>query len=84
MNTLFVMIKTELGRTNEVGDAIVNRGGEAVEVYSITGEHDLLVKARFREIEQVAEFVQRELHPLPGVRETHTFVSFQRYGDFPV
>lgn len=84
MNTLFVMIKTDLGRTNEVGDAIVNRGGEAVEVYSITGEYDLLVKARFREIDQVAAFVHEQLHPMPGVRETHTVVSFQRYGDFTV
>jgi len=84
MNTLFVMVKTELGRTNEVGDAIVNRGGEAVEVYSITGSYDLLVKARFRDIETVAEFVQTQLHPLAGVKETHTFVSFQRFGDFPV
>jgi DNA-binding Lrp family transcriptional regulator len=83
MNTLFVLMKCELGRTEDVGDAIVDTIPEALEVHSITGSWDLLVKARFDTPEQVSEFVQKKLHQLEGVRETHTFVSFQRFGDFP-
>jgi DNA-binding Lrp family transcriptional regulator len=84
MNTLFVLIKCDLGRTGEVGDAIVDQVPEAAEVYSITGSYDLLVKGRFTDPEAVSDFVQKKLHGLPGVKETHTFVSFQRFGDFPV
>lgn len=83
MNTLFVLMKCELGRTGEVGDAIVDTVPEALEVYSITGEYDLLIKARFDAADAVSDFVQKKLHTLPGVKETHTFVSFQRFGDFP-
>lgn len=83
MNTLFVLMKCELGQTEAVGDAIVDTIPEAQEVHSITGEYDLLVKARFDSAEGVSDFVQAKLHRLPGVKETHTFVSFQRFGDFP-
>ena len=83
MNTLFVLMTCELGMTEQVGDASVDPIPEAQEVYSITGSYDLLVKARFDDAEAVSAFVQKKLHTLPGVKETHTFVSFQRFGDFP-
>lgn len=83
MNTLFVLVKCELGRTEDVGDAVVDTIPDAVEVYSITGAWDLLIKARFDDPEQVSRFVQDKLHKLDGVKDTNTFVSFQRFGDFP-
>jgi len=84
MNTLFVLMKCELGKTEEVGNAIVDLGIEGVEVYSITGQYDLLIKTRFTDVEEIAETVQEKLHTVPGVIDTNTFVSFRMYGHYSV
>jgi DNA-binding Lrp family transcriptional regulator len=82
MKTLFVMVKCELGCAESVGNAIVDQRSSAAEVFSITGEYDLLVKTSFREMDEVSDFVQKFLHKLSGVRDTYTFVSFRAYGHF--
>jgi len=84
MNTLFVLVKCALGKTEEVGNAIVDLGIDGIEVYSITGEHDLLVKTGFTDVDEISEIVQDKLHHVDGVISTHTFVSFRMYGHYSV
>ena len=86
MKTLFVMVKCELGAADRVGNTIVDKsdGGGEVEVYSITGNYDLLVKTHFTEVDEIAAYVQTFIHTIPGVKETYTFVSFRAYGHFSV
>ncbi|MGF1620020.1 MAG: Lrp/AsnC family transcriptional regulator [Rhodomicrobiaceae bacterium] len=84
MKTLFVLMKCALGKAEEVGNAIVDLGIEGVEVYSITGPYDLLVKAHFADVEEIADTVQDKLHRVPGVLDTNTFVSFRMYGHYSV
>ncbi len=84
MRTLFVMVKCDLGRADAVGDVIVDKSPSDVEVYSIAGHYDLLVKANFNNIDETSNYVQTFLHKIPGVKDTYTFVSFRAYGNFSV
>jgi DNA-binding Lrp family transcriptional regulator len=84
MSTLFVLVKCARGKTEEAGNRIVNLRPSSVEVYSITGEYDLLVKTRFENPDEIQDFVQNSLHAIDAVVETNTFLSFRMYGDFTV
>ena len=84
MKTLFIMVKCELGAADQVGDTIVDKSASEVEVYSITGQYDLLVKAKFNEVDEISAYVQTFIHSIPGVKDTYTFVSFRAYGHFSV
>jgi DNA-binding Lrp family transcriptional regulator len=84
MKTLFVMVKCDLGSTDAVGDTIVDKSAGQVEVYSITGRYDLLVKTNFEDVDEVSRYVQKFIHTIPGVEDTYTFVSFRAYGNFSV
>ena len=78
---LFVLAKCELGQAEAVGTHIADHLPEVSEVYSITGEHDLLLKLPFDEIDEVEKVVQDKLHAVPGLRETVTMLSFRVYGE---
>ena len=84
MKTLFIMVKCDLGAADQVGNTIVDRSEAEVEVYSITGQYDLLVKSNFNDVDEVAAYVQNFIHKIPGVKDTYTFVSFRAYGNFSV
>ena len=88
MQTIFVMVKCELGRAYDVADAAVQNiagepvGGQASEVYSISGQYDLLLKFHLDDEVDIGRFVttrgadpargQGHLHPdhLQGVHLT--------------
>ena len=78
MITAFVMIKTEGRRTSEVAQRVAEIEGVA-EVYSVTGDHDLIVILRLPEYDQLANVVPDQIGVLEGVRETETTVAFRAY-----
>lgn len=78
---LFVLVKCEIGRAEDVGERVVEEIDEALEVYSITGEYDLLVKCRLPNLQAMSDLVLSKLHRIPGIKETHTFVSFRVFGE---
>jgi DNA-binding Lrp family transcriptional regulator len=80
MQPLYVQIKCELGRAYEVADAIVDTLAETSEVYTTSGEYDLLAKFYIAEGESPGKFVNDRLHRVPGLRETHTIVAFRLFG----
>ena len=80
MQPLYVQIKCELGRAYEVADAIVDTLSETSEVYTTSGEYDLLAKFYIPEGESPGKFVNDRLHRVPGLRETHTILAFRLFG----
>lgn len=78
---LFVLVKCEIGRASDVGEKIASSIEEAQEVYSITGEYDLLVKFMLPNLQAMSDLVLTKLHSIPGIKETHTFVSFRVFGE---
>lgn len=78
---LFVLARCDLGQAEAVGNHIADHVPEVAEVYSITGDHDLLLKIPFDDVSEVSDIVQGKLHAVPGLRETQTMLSFRVYGE---
>ena len=79
MYRLFILAKCDLGHAEAVGEAIAELE-DVSEVYSVTGEYDLLVKVAFDDLQSISDFVQDRLHRVPHLRETQTMMSFRVYG----
>jgi DNA-binding Lrp family transcriptional regulator len=79
MRTIFVMIKSDLGRAYEVADAAVQTVEEVSEVHSISGQYDLLVKCFLPDEQDVGHFVTERIQRLPGVKDTFTLIAFKAF-----
>ena len=79
MQTIFIMVKCELGRAYEVADAAVQQVEQVSEVYSISGQYDLLVKCYLPAGQDIGRFVTERLQMLPGVKDTFTLITFKAF-----
>lgn len=79
MRAIFVNIKCELGKAYAVADAAVQQVDEASEVYSTSGEYDLLVKCYLEDDADIGRFVTERLQTLPGVKDTFTLITFKAF-----
>ncbi|NUP04107.1 MAG: Lrp/AsnC ligand binding domain-containing protein [Nonomuraea sp.] len=78
MVTAIVHIKAEVDRIPEVAQTIAEIDGVS-EVYSITGEWDLLAMVRVARYEEVAEVIPGRLNKVDGVEHTETHIAFRTY-----
>ncbi|HEX2312967.1 MAG TPA: Lrp/AsnC ligand binding domain-containing protein [Thermomonospora sp.] len=78
MITAIVLIKTDVARIPEVAETVAALDGVS-EVYSITGEYDLIAMVRVRRHEELAEIIPGRLNKVPGIRDTETHIAFQTY-----
>jgi DNA-binding Lrp family transcriptional regulator len=76
--TAIVFVKADVARIPEVAEAIAALEGVS-EVYSVTGQVDLIVMVRVRRHEDVAEVVADRLNKVPGVTATETHIAFRAY-----
>ena len=80
MKPLYVQFKCELGRAYQVADALIDTLEETSEVYSTSGDYDLLAKFYLAEDGSIGEFVNFRLHQIAGIRDTHTILAFRLFG----
>ncbi len=78
MITAIVFVKADVARIPEVAEAIAALDGIS-EVYSVTGQVDLIVMVRVRNHEDVAAVVADQLNKVPGVTSTETHIAFRAY-----
>ena len=78
MQTIFVMIKSELGGAYAVADKAVEIEGVS-EVYSVSGQYDLLVKCHLEPGVDIGHFVTETLQRIPGVKDTFTLITFKAF-----
>jgi DNA-binding Lrp family transcriptional regulator len=78
MFTAFVMIQAEPDKIAEIARSIANMPNVA-EVYSVTGDFDILVVLRLSEFEQLAEAVPDGLSRIDGIQRTNTVLAFRRF-----
>lgn len=78
MITAIVFVKADVARIPEVAEAIAAIAGVS-EVYSVTGQVDLIAMIRVRQHEDVATVVADELNKVAGVQETETHIAFRTY-----
>jgi len=79
MQTIFVMVKCDLGKAYEVADAAVQSVEEVSEVYSISGQYDLMMKCYLTDGDDIGHFVTGRLQTLPGVKDTFTIITFKAF-----
>ena len=78
MLTAIVLIDTDAARIPEVAAAIAEVPGVS-EVYSVTGEVDLIAMVRVREHDELADVIAGTLNKVPGVLATETHIAFRTY-----
>jgi DNA-binding Lrp family transcriptional regulator len=76
--TAIVLIKTDVDRIAEVAEEIAALPYVS-EVYSVTGEYDLIAMVRVRAHEDLADAIPGRLNKVQGVRSTETHVAFGTY-----
>ncbi|GAA3286188.1 Lrp/AsnC family transcriptional regulator [Arthrobacter citreus] len=78
MITAFVLIQTDSARIPECAEEISEIEGIS-EVYSVTGEWDLIAIARVRRHEDLADAIANRLSKVQGVIGTTTQIAFRAY-----
>lgn len=78
MITAIVFVKADVARIPEVAEAIAELDGVS-EVYSVTGQIDLIALVRVRDHDDVARVVADQLNKVPGVLSTETHIAFRAY-----
>jgi len=78
MVPFFVMIKCKLGETYRVANAIAD-AEIASEIYSTSGDMDLLVKFYVENDSDIGHFVNEKVHPIPGIQDTRTIITFKAF-----
>jgi len=76
--TAIVMISCDVDRIPEVGQGIAELDG-VTEVYSVSGEWDLVAIVRVDQYEQIAEVVTHQIAGVPGIERTMTLTAFRAY-----
>ncbi|MCM2475978.1 Lrp/AsnC family transcriptional regulator [Rhizobium sp. CG5] len=78
MKPIFVQLQCAPGKTYEVADAIYK--AEIVsELYSTSGEYDLLMKVYLTEDEDVGKFVNEKIASIPGIARSLTTMTFTAF-----
>ncbi|HVA60016.1 MAG TPA: Lrp/AsnC ligand binding domain-containing protein [Mycobacteriales bacterium] len=78
MITAIVLVKAAVDRIPEVAEAI-SALPSVSEVYSVTGEFDLIVMVRVRQHDELAEAIADRLNKVAGITSTETHVAFRSY-----
>ena len=78
MITAISFVKADVARIPEVAEAIAAIDGVS-EVYSVTGEIDLIVLVRVKAHDDVADVVADRVNKVPGVQSTETHIAFRTY-----
>ena len=78
--TAIVLVTCDTARIPEVAQDIAALDG-VTEVYSVTGDADLVAMVRVREHEQLADVIADRLSKVQGVAATSTHIAFRTYSE---
>ncbi len=78
MITAIVLINCEVGKVHPVSEALMELEGVA-EVYSISGEYDILAIIRVTEYDSLAGVVSENIGRIQGITRTNTHMAFRCY-----
>ena len=78
MITAIVLIGADVASIPEVAEQIADIEG-VTEVYSVTGDVDLIAMVRVREHEALADVIADQLSKVDGVTATETHIAFRTY-----
>ncbi len=79
MQTIFVMVKCDLGKAYSVASESVEIVENISEVHSISGQFDLMMKCYLDDDQDIGHFVTEKIQLLPGVKDTFTLIAFKAF-----
>lgn len=79
MRAIFVMIKCEMGQAYRVAQDAADSIEQMSELYSTSGQYDLLGKFYLEEDADIGRFVTEQIQMLPGVKDTYTLITFNAF-----
>ena len=78
MKCVFVQIRCHPGKTYDVAEVIYER--EIVsELYSTSGDFDLLMKIYVPEDEDIGKFINDQILDIPGISRSLTTLTFKAF-----
>lgn len=78
MITTIVLVKVDPATITQVAIRLAGIDGVA-EVYSVSGEWDLVAIVKVNEFEQIARVVTEQFSQAPGILRTQTLTAFRAY-----
>ena len=78
MITTIVLIKAHPSQVPQAAVALAGIDG-VTEVYSVSGEWDLVAIVRVERYEQIAEVITENFPKVPGLERTQTLTAFRAY-----
>ena len=79
MQTIFVQVKCVLGQSYAVADAAAQDIEGISEVYSTSGQYDLMLKCYIPDNEDIGRFVTDRIQRIDGVKDTFTIITFKAF-----
>ena len=79
MRPIFVQIKCEMGQAYLVAQHAADGIEELSELYSTSGQYDLLAKFYLDPDQDTGLFVTERVQTLPGVADTYTLITFNAF-----
>ena len=80
MRAIFVQIKCEMGQAYKVAREAADTIEQMSELYSTSGQYDLLGKFYLEPEQDIGLFVTEKIQTLPGVKDTYTLITFNAFG----
>lgn len=78
MITTIVLIRADPKRIPEVAQRLAGIDG-VTDVYSVSGEWDLVAIVKVGEYDRIAQVVTEEFVKVPGIERTQTLTAFRAY-----
>lgn len=79
MRPIFVMIKCDMGQSYTVARTAADTIEELSELYSTSGQYDLLAKFYLNPEDDTGLFVTERVQTIPGVKDTYTLITFNAF-----
>jgi DNA-binding Lrp family transcriptional regulator len=76
--TAIVLMNVARNQINEAAEQLAGLAGVS-EVYSVSGDYDLVAMVRVTDAESMADVVTGRMLKVPGIEHTHTMVAFRAY-----
>jgi DNA-binding Lrp family transcriptional regulator len=78
MVTFIILLNVSSNKITEIAEQLADMP-EISEVYSVTGNYDLVAIVRTRSNDEVAELVTNRLGPIEGIEQTDTMLAFKTF-----
>ena len=78
MVTFIILLNVQSNKITEIAEQLAGLP-EISEVYSVTGNYDLVVIVRTRSNDEVAELVTKRLGKIDGIEQTDTMLAFKAF-----